>query len=315
MMNNDNPTPSERYWLCPLYSFDCDCESVDLAEGIQIKPTSREFKDRFAQRYTLSFERRYDPSAFDWLVSILCSEAIEGRGLDNSASGAECVRAFSLLVNFVTACRLYQKGNLAPGLLLLANPEGSVWPNGIMLSTYLSKDGWAQEPKYVLHQSDVPKINELIDTLNNLRDEQDNPDTPGIAPTSIAIRRFNSSYQKDIEDRLIDQMIAFESLYIADDKELGYKLRLRTAFLLGEGKKQILKDMKEAYDLRGQIVHGGKKVKRAKLEAIVPKTEEYLRQSIQRFLSLLSPRNSLKGIKDRLDENILKNGKLLAAEE
>lgn len=117
-------------------------------------------------------------------------------------------------------------------------------------------------------------------------------------------------------------MISFESLYLADDKELGYKLRLRTAFLLGKQRVKIFNDMKKAYDFRGQIMHGSKKVESSKLEAIVPKTEEYLRQSIRRFLLLLSQGYSLKSIRQGpkeknalLDENILNNGKTLALRE
>ena len=103
-------------------------------------------------------------------------------------------------------------------------------------------------------------------------------------------------------------MISFESLYIGDDKELGYKLRLRTAFLLGKQRAKIFKDMKKAYDLRGQIVHGNNPPSRDELRRIVPKIEEYLRQSIIRFLLLLSKGMSLKEIREKLlDENILKN--------
>ena len=36
-MSAGDSSPTSSYWLCPLYSFDCYSESVDLAEGIQIK--------------------------------------------------------------------------------------------------------------------------------------------------------------------------------------------------------------------------------------------------------------------------------------
>jgi len=127
----------------------------------------------------------------------------------------------------------------------------------------------------------------------------------------IALRRFNSAYHGELEDRLVDQMIAFESLYMGDDKELGYKRALRTAFLLGKRKSEIFGEMKKAYDLRGKIVHGNKKVERTKLEETIPKTEEYLRQSLRKFLFLLARGHSLKEIRDKLDENILKNGRVL----
>lgn len=310
-MGIDNPLPNERYWLCPLYSFGCDCESIDLTEGIQIKPTPSELED-FIRTHDAPGIPWSDFSISDWVYSQLCSEAIERDGVDNVASGAEISRALFSLINFVQACRLLKKGDIIPGLLMLVTPKSPEWSVGIRMRTYLSKSGWREQPevRYVLHPSDVPKVNELvrnIDTFHNLGKS----DSIG-----IALRRFNSSYCGELEDRLIDQMIAFESLYIGDDKELGYKLALRTAFLIAsdeDKRKAIFDDMKKAYTLRGQIVHGNKRVERAKLEETIPKTEDYLRQSIRRFFLLLSQKHSLKEIRENLlDENILKNGRLLA---
>lgn len=160
-----------------------------------------------------------------------------------------------------------------------------------------------------MHQSDVPHVNELVGNLARLRQLEK------LDAINIALRRFNSAYHGYIEDRLIDQMIAFESLYIGDDKELTYKLSLRTAFLLEKDEDKrytIFKDMKQAYGYRSRIVHGNNPPSNDELQAIVPKTEDYLRQSIHRFLLLLSQGNSLKDIRDNLlDENILKNGKHL----
>lgn len=133
----------------------------------------------------------------------------------------------------------------------------------------------------------------------------------------IALTRFHSAYHGNIEDRIIDQMIAFESLYLGDPQELTYKLALRTAFSLGKRKDKrytIFEDMKEAYRYRSRIVHGNNPPSRAELRAIVPKTQDYLRQSIQRFLLLLSDGKSLKEIRDDLlDQNIIKNGKFLTS--
>jgi hypothetical protein len=72
--------------------------------------------------------------------------------------------------------------------------------------------------------------------------------------------------------------------------------------------------MKKAYDLRGLIVHGSKPVNMSKLGEIVPKTEDYLRRSIQIFLSL-SNHYTVSEIRKHFDENILKNGKPLALRE
>ncbi len=39
-MTTENTASSERFWLCPLYSFDGYSENVELDEGIQIKAIS-----------------------------------------------------------------------------------------------------------------------------------------------------------------------------------------------------------------------------------------------------------------------------------
>lgn len=219
-------------------------------------------------------------------------------------------RAIDLFVDLITALRLCHEGKITVGPLISSSVNHeSEWSIGgsTHWTTISKKDFFHQDPKYVLHQSDVAKVKELVSNLARLRKVKK------LDAIDIALRRFHSSYHGDIYDRLVDQMIAFESLYIGDNKELGYKLALRTAFLLGKGKKQIFTDIKKAYAVRGQIVHGNKQVERSKLEEVIPKSEEYLRQSIRKFLLLLSQGKTLKEIREKLlDENIIKNGRLLA---
>jgi len=306
----DNPLPNERYWLCPLYSFSCDCESIDLTEVIQIKPIPSELKD-FIRAHNTPGLPRPDFGMSNWTYSQLCMEAIERDSGSDIASGAEISRALFSLVNFVQACRLLKKGDVTPGILMLVTPKSPEWSVGVRMITYLSKSGWFDRPevRYVLNPSDVPKVNELVRNISTFHDlgKSDSID--------IALRRFNSSYCGELEDRLIDQMIAFESLYIADDKELGYKLANRTAFFLGKRRSKIFGEMKKAYDLRGQIVHGNKKLDQSRLEEAIPRIRECLRQSIRKFLFLMAQGHSLKEIRKRLDENILKNGRVLSLRE
>jgi hypothetical protein len=162
----------------------------------------------------------------------------------------------------------------------------------------------------MLRQSDVSEVTNLLQNIRLWR-------TTGVLETlDIALRRFHSGYHGPIEDRLIDQMIAFEYLFLGDIQELTYKLAQRVAFLLGKRSSQresIFYNMKKAYRYRSRIVHGDNPPRRDELRGITSKTEDYLRQSIRRFLLLLSQGNSLKETRDKLlDENILKNGKLLA---
>jgi len=311
-MDSSNSNPTLRYWLCPLYSFDCYFESVDLTEGIQIKHAPDELRKYIAERTHHLYGRWADPSKFDWAAFLpYHAKVIEGATIEERflIGFKEHDRIGDLLFDLITALRLVHKGRIVPGPLMSGSINNSEWSiGGTTIWTLVSKrDFLLEKPEYILHQSDVSQVNELVSNLSNLRE------LGKLDSLSIALGRFHSAYHGPIEDRIIDQMIAFESLYIGDDKELGYKLRLRTAFLLGKQRAKIFKDMKKAYDFRGQIVHGNIPPSRDELRGIVPKIEEYLRQSIIRFLSLLSKGMLLKEIREKLlDENILKNGKILA---
>ena len=110
--------------------------------------------------------------------------------------------------------------------------------------------------------------------------------------SNIAIKRFNETYRRtSVEDKLVDYLISFESLYGSG----GYTLAHRAAILLGKGqseRKQIFLEIKKAWDMRSAIVHGGRMgvVKIPELEIeysigdFVQKIEEYLRSSIKTLL-------------------------------
>ncbi|HEX7402246.1 MAG TPA: hypothetical protein VF369_08715 [candidate division Zixibacteria bacterium] len=128
----------------------------------------------------------------------------------------------------------------------------------------------------------------------------------------LALDRFNYAYdRKRPEDKLIDYMIAFETLYLKkeDEGEYGYRMSMRVASLLGkipDERKQIFLDLKKAYRLRSKIVHGSKKIDNNKLISVhkVSKIEQHLRRSIQEFISLNRNR-SHDEIIDSLDEILL----------
>ena len=82
-----------------------------------------------------------------------------------------------------------------------------------------------------------------------------------------AVRRFSYASDRDRDDdRLVDLMIAAESLFLSDAGapqergELRYRLALRAAFFIDapdSPRLAVFKHMKRAYDARSSIVHGG----------------------------------------------------------
>jgi hypothetical protein len=339
-MVNSSSNPPIRCWLCPLYCFNCDCDKVDLAEGIQIKRISSEFKGYLQKRCSDWFW--LDPSDAEYMAVLPYTASVNSNRNRVFDKG---IKEGGSIEDLVTAFRLCHAGSVTPGLLVLAKSHNSnffmyhdAYPafdsrsaDGALddfidtiegaeigaISTYISKDGADPfaSPRYDFRQLDIPQVNELLSYLIKLRGG-------GRSSIDIALRRFNSAYHGELADRLIDQMIAFESMYLGYDQELKYRLALRVAVLLGGDKverKTIFGKMRKAYNLRSDIVHGNRQLEWHDLEEIISETEEYLRRSIRRFLSVLSEGYSLESLRQgtdrelaKLDENILSNGELLS---
>ena len=81
---------------------------------------------------------------------------------------------------------------------------------------------------------------------------------------SIPIERYLSAiYRGELNDKLIDAVIALESLLLPNIKdELKYRFSLRGGWILGKNQKdkiELFSFFKKIYDLRSDIVHGNKK--------------------------------------------------------
>ena len=119
------------------------------------------------------------------------------------------------------------------------------------------------------------------------------------------------SEEKDLENKMIDFFVAFEALYLVEKLELSYRLALRTATLLGESsqeKKEIFSFMRDAYNLRSQIVHGDPpkiRKKMVNLKDYLPKLESYLRRSIVKYLEMLRDFKNQEEILYTLDQETL----------
>ena len=100
-------------------------------------------------------------------------------------------------------------------------------------------------------------------------------------------------------------------MYLVEKLELSYRLALRTATLLGESsqeKNEIFNIMRNAYNLRSQIVHGNLpkiRKKMVNLEDYVPKLGDYLRRSIVKYLKMTIGFKNQEEILHNLDQEIL----------
>jgi hypothetical protein len=115
------------------------------------------------------------------------------------------------------------------------------------------------EPKYTLTSKEVEPLCKLWRVLGS----------EGVRKRKAlgaALRRFEYAGERyRPEDRLVDLMVAAESLFLYDAGdpqsrgELGYRLALRSAFFIqlrGRTRRQVFDLMRRAYDTRSKVVHG-----------------------------------------------------------
>ena len=113
----------------------------------------------------------------------------------------------------------------------------------------------------------------------------------------LAVKRFNRSYERpDIDDKLIDLMIAFEILFLKGENvraPTGVVIGVGCSMLLGKNNKEreeINRVLVKAYSIRNKIVHGGSYKQSIQMDKeysiyeFVNKVEHYLRESIKKLL-------------------------------
>lgn len=118
---------------------------------------------------------------------------------------------------------------------------------------------------------------------------------------NAALRRFNMAFDRRRgDDRLVDLMIASESLFLNDvgnaagRGELRFRLAVRVAKFIDSPRykpRQVFHLMRDAYDLRSKVVHGDT-IKTAKLpdnsaatlNEFISELEEVMRLGIQKAL-------------------------------
>lgn len=129
----------------------------------------------------------------------------------------------------------------------------------------------------------------------------------------VALRRFGYAGERHRpEDRVIDLLIAAESLFLNDIENVGelrFRLSLRAAMFIDtdteEEQIMIYKHMRKAYDVRSTIVHGGSPELPAKPDGTVYSlsefseiTAEYIRMAIHKVIDLAKNPSAPKNLID-----------------
>jgi hypothetical protein len=153
----------------------------------------------------------------------------------------------------IATLRLHKHGRVVPlATLRFPSPHPGI---GSGTSVAILGSGQHMFVTYIISEEESPSIARLATTLGS---------KAVISNSSLqnAMRRF--SYAGDRmrdEDRLVDLLIAAESLFLGGsrDTEVRYRLSLYAAKLLGnsaETRRDIARTMRSAYDVRSDVVHG-----------------------------------------------------------
>ncbi|MGZ8942639.1 MAG: hypothetical protein ACXW00_07730 [Methylobacter sp.] len=193
-----------------------------------------------------------------------------------------------VIEDVLSALRLFKHGNISS--------KGHVkWVDAIKLNTGTSFQVLGHYPNfgaYQLSENEVPQFLELWHLLGEWA-----------ACFSFSIHRFNLSFERRLlADRIVDLVIAAESLFLRDSGDEKYRGEIRFRFSLRAAKfiehpsyneREIFRKMRDAYDERSAIVHGGKPTKKLTL-TFIEEIEDFVRIGIRKALSMGSAGNKLE---------------------
>ena len=289
-----------------LSSFESDSDEIVIDEFAKIKKfTVEECKERWKRSFfSRSIINIINP--LDYRIEIIFYKKKEELR-SNAGESQEDLKRILLLL------RLFKSSDLKIGAVE-TKPIQWVPFGGITFTGNEESFGG----KYTLNVSELPLLIELWKVIKNINFKN----CPSL---EIAIHRFSFVHERNnLEDKLIDTMVGFESLYLTDDKELRYKSALRTAILIGESpdeREKIFKIMQVAYDMRSTIIHGGKIVGKVKVGNPVSQEfitgqfikilKDYLSTSIIKF-SKLSTRNKSEEILNKIHSISLRSNFILS---
>lgn len=252
------------FTLAPIENFVTDEETIELGNGLIIKKFSAEelaiFKDFVKIMDTFS---RVDPFGFHY------------------AQQADIEQSGTLIDKAIFCLRLFKEGNIGVKSIATFSFSGDkiIGRSGIYHETRKFSD----TEKYNLTKPEIKEFNKLREIYYATK-VSDN------GFWSLAKNRFESSYgNRRLDDKLIDFTVGLEALFSEGPGDLRYKLSSRIARLLMKNKDAREKTsiaVKKIYDFRSKIVHG-EASKDPDFKANIGRAENYLRDSLKRFLELI----------------------------
>lgn len=233
--------------IVPLANFFSDEDLIKLDESLCIKRLESNEFEKLMKR-TIGYYSVLKTALMD-------VEYVIEKKLDFVDSGTGSGFSFHLwkedsphMKNIVTALRLLIQGNVRTPTAFLLSSKSFYVSNTTPVTMYFV------EP-YFLSKEQVDGFLRLWKKLENVKREKPNLQFP--------INRFSRSFEEEYtENIIVDLMTAFESIVFRKGKAprpYGRTIGIAIGMLIGESEKERTKienDLKDAYDLRNNIVHG-----------------------------------------------------------
>ncbi len=288
-------TKSSYVAIAPLNNFESESSEIDFGNGLKIRQiTENEFD--LLHRIATNNHSSFGGFSFPEILGVKYVLELQYEANKNSYGG-EYGRPFEMLIS---ALRIYKSGQVRYNTTVVR--AGGWQPYGGIVTTSNT------EKKMLfgdLYKVDAQETTELKEFWNIFKQFDFNRNKF----LDIAIMRLNYAYERPkLEDKLIDFFISLEAMFLtgSEKSELRYRLAIRMAKFLGttpENKNQIFGDIKKAYRLRSEVVHGVSVINQQEVSGLTPKIENYTRRSIRDFIDELKTK-SYETIMSNLDTTI-----------
>ncbi len=266
--------------LAPLRNFECTTERIQLSDGLEIRRLSKEELNGILKGNRFGLVPMFELLMIKF--GVVCRFNVP---IDAQMDFTQDVRERITLV--ITALRLWKAG--AVGIVAHFLLPESIWRTGAQGIISPTAPRFLVGTPYQLAESEVPGF---LGLFRNLRESLTLAKSEQATLAKVAIRRFNASMEElEPEDRLIDEIIAFENLLLPERDELSLRLAIRAANLLTnavDDRRSIFAFFRKAYDVRSDIVHGIARPTTIKVDdtrslslgQLVEQLEDYLRRAI-----------------------------------
>jgi len=269
----------------PIYNFSGDFDEIDFGDGLRIRRITTSELEQLSDEVRLTSQvPSTDIPSLKYVIELRCKT----RKLIGETPAVKVpspnVQARETFSKVITALRLFKQGTV--GFNVIKAISMIDVPNlvGVPFTDCVYKR--FRGLPYTLTEAEPVEFRSFWDTFGKIYLRKP-------TPLSVAIRRFNYAYERDeIEDKLVDYMIAFEAMLTNRKEKSKGRLIARRVGKLIETDASILKKIRSelwtAYQLRNDIVHEGApnfaRLKGRSFERFVEIVEEYLRRTLKEFL-------------------------------